>query len=417
MLCFLAGIIVAELTAYKFYQSYLNGLHNKPLKNTNNYNLEKLAYSGHTYAQYKLAKIYYENQNYPKTLEFLEYAASGGHPYAQKFLGDVYKNGFLYAEQDLEIANYWYAKAMDNGIEPAALILAQHYYFNKESRDYQKAYEIFLPLAENDNAESQYYLSRIFARGLLDKADHDMAFYWAKRSAANNYPLADYRLGDIYRLGRVTDKDFHLAYKHTKIAAEADIKGAQYDLALHYEHGLGTNADYELAAKWYKLSEKNGYKLASNIEQYYHDDCLNALIKPTFYLHSFPTQCAISMEWGSTNAKLAIADFYLYYSEDKDPNTAEKLYINAAKEGNSIAYYKMMKLKNQKKNSHIETLAWAYAALSFQDPYIEISRPLKQDEMKEETHDVIKKVSTMINEVELERAKTLASQLIQGIKK
>ena len=79
--------------------------------------------------------------------------------------------------------------------------------------DYKTAYKLWLPLAEQNNAESQFNLGVMYDQG---KGVHPIgmrAFKWYELSAEQGYPKAQFNLGEIYREGVIVTRDFEKALK------------------------------------------------------------------------------------------------------------------------------------------------------------------------------------------------------------
>ena len=90
-------------------------------------------------------------------------------------------------------------------------------------KDYEPAYKLFLPLAEQGFA-----------------------------SAQNN-------LGDMYKRGTEVPQDYKEAIKWYRLAAEQEDCYAQYKLGIMYTFGNGVPRDDQEAVKWWKLSAEQGY--------------------------------------------------------------------------------------------------------------------------------------------------------------
>ena len=91
-------------------------------------------------------------------------------------------------------------------------------------KDYETAYKLILPLAEQGNADAQF------------------------------------NLGLTYDNGRGVPQDYKEAVKWYRLSAEQGNASAQYNLALKYEEGQGVPQDYVLAHMWWNISGVNGDK-------------------------------------------------------------------------------------------------------------------------------------------------------------
>ena len=83
---------------------------------------------------------------------------------------------------------------------------------------YPKAFE-----ANSGDAESQYYLGLMYAKGQAVPQDAIMAVNWYRKAAEQGYPLAQNNLGFMYGQGSGVKKDFVQAHMWYSLAAAAGI--------------------------------------------------------------------------------------------------------------------------------------------------------------------------------------------------
>jgi S1-C subfamily serine protease len=95
------------------------------------------------------------------------------------------------------------------------------------NRDYATAFKELLPLAQQGNAVSQFYL------------------------------------GAMYQVGRGVPQDYKEAAKWYRLAAEQRYAYAPYYLGLLYENGQGVPQDYVQAYLWFNLAGANDYALSA----------------------------------------------------------------------------------------------------------------------------------------------------------
>ena len=96
--------------------------------------------------------------------------------------------------------------------------------------DYKTAYKLWLPLAEQNNAESQFNLRVMYDQGKGVHPSGMRAFKWYKLSAEQGYPRAQFNLGEIYREGVIVTRDFEKALKWYRLSAEKGLAEAQCNL-------------------------------------------------------------------------------------------------------------------------------------------------------------------------------------------
>ena len=93
-----------------------------------------------------------------------------------------------------------------------------------ERQDYKTAYKLWLPLAEQGDADAQVLL------------------------------------GVMYDKGQGVPQDYKESIKWYRLSAEQGFASAQYNLGVMYAKGRGFPQDYILAHMWLNLSGANGYK-------------------------------------------------------------------------------------------------------------------------------------------------------------
>lgn len=163
------------------------------------------------------------------------------------------------------------------------------------SGDYEKAREIWVPLAEKGDAKALFNLGVLYDEGLgvprdpekarqfwekaaerglltathnlalidIEQAgDDDAAFESAlerlKAAADGGYARSQYALGKLYQYGLGVEKDGDLAIRYFEAAAEAGLARAQYNLGKAYRDGDGVEPDPAKAAEWFRRAAEQG---------------------------------------------------------------------------------------------------------------------------------------------------------------
>ena len=67
-----------------------------------------------------------------------------------------------------------------------------------KKQDYEKAKQIWLPLAEKGNEVAQFDIGKLYVLGQGVPQDYNEAFKWYKLAAAKGYAKAQYNLGVMY---------------------------------------------------------------------------------------------------------------------------------------------------------------------------------------------------------------------------
>jgi TPR repeat protein len=165
-----------------------------------------------------------------------------------------------------------------------------------ESGDYERAYQDFLPLAAEGDADAQYMLGLMYANGQgVEQSFYEAgkmyrqagnqghagaqvnlgslfenckgtgpcnsaaAASWYRRAADQGDALAQYNLGVMYGIGRGVVENEWEAKTLFRKAAEQGYAPAQYNLAVSYERGIGGPVDRIAAYAWYELAANRGY--------------------------------------------------------------------------------------------------------------------------------------------------------------
>ncbi|HWC64135.1 MAG TPA: tetratricopeptide repeat protein [Rhizomicrobium sp.] len=114
------------------------------------------------------------------------------------------------------------------------------------SGNYLKAIQIWLPLAQHEDAPSQAGLGFIYHRGLGVAVDHEKAAYWLRKAAEHGQPEGQMLLGSLYFYGQGVPQSYVQAFAWCDLAQDngnADA-GMCRDSALQ---SLTSKADLQLA--------------------------------------------------------------------------------------------------------------------------------------------------------------------------
>jgi TPR repeat protein len=175
-----------------------------------------------------------------------------------------------------------------------------------DRNDFTTAYNEWLPIAQNGDANAQFNIGLLYAMGKGVSQDAAKAAEWYRKAAEQGVAAAEYNLGVMYANGDGVTRDVHEAVKWLQKAADAGIPmgrdelanlygssavanyaksleghrksaeggnpTAQFDLALMYDLGRGTQRDYAQAMKWYRAAADQGYAPAmTNIGILYYN--------------------------------------------------------------------------------------------------------------------------------------------------
>jgi TPR repeat protein len=88
------------------------------------------------------------------------------------------------------------------------------------SSDFQKAMQIWLPLAEHEDASAQAGLGFMYYRGLGVATDNQKAAYWLRKAAEHGQPEGQLMLGSLYFYGRGVAQSYVQAYAWCDLAQD-----------------------------------------------------------------------------------------------------------------------------------------------------------------------------------------------------
>ena len=129
-----------------------------------------------------------------------------------------------------------------------------------ERGDYQTAFKLWLPLAEQGNASTQFNLGVMYEDGRGVKQDDVEAVKWFRQAAEQGDAKAQFNLGLMYDEGRGVKQDYFEAVKWYRQAAEQGDAKAQFNLGVMYAKGQGVRQDKGQAKEWFGKACDNGYQ-------------------------------------------------------------------------------------------------------------------------------------------------------------
>jgi uncharacterized protein len=93
-------------------------------------------------------------------------------------------------------------------------------------RDYETAFNAWLPLAEAGDPKAQNNIGFMFRKGRGTQINEGTAIYWYSRSAAQGFAEAMTNLGYMYDEGRTVEQDLVVSYMWFSLAADRGRQGA-----------------------------------------------------------------------------------------------------------------------------------------------------------------------------------------------
>ncbi|MGI9490152.1 MAG: tetratricopeptide repeat protein [Geminicoccaceae bacterium] len=92
---------------------------------------------------------------------------------------------------------------------------------------YQRAIDLWLPLAEAGDARAQEFIGILHEEGHGVPKDIDKAMSWYERAALSGDMAAQYNLGRIYLEGKLVEQDIERAHELLRLAAEQGDEDAK----------------------------------------------------------------------------------------------------------------------------------------------------------------------------------------------
>ncbi len=120
--------------------------------------------------------------------------------------------------------------------------------------DYATALRDWRPLAEQGNANAQFFLGLMYGNGLGVPRDYAKALQWWRKAAEQGVAGAQYNLGIMYDTGRGVPQDYAEAARWYRKAAGQGDATAQFNLGFMYGNGQGVPQDYAQAHMWFNLA-------------------------------------------------------------------------------------------------------------------------------------------------------------------
>ena len=132
-------------------------------------------------------------------------------------------------------------------------------------KDYKTAYKLWLPLAEQGDADAQSNLGWMYENGQGVPQDYKEAVKWYRLSAEQGDAFTQNNLGMMYDNGQGVPQDYKEAVRWFHLSAEQGFAQAQSNLGVMYATGRGVPQDDKEAVNWFRLSAEQGLAQAQYI--------------------------------------------------------------------------------------------------------------------------------------------------------
>ncbi len=123
-----------------------------------------------------------------------------------------------------------------------------------EQGDYATALREWRPLAEEGDAEAQFYVGALYYHGEGVPQSNAEAARWYRRAADRGHAAAQHNLGVMLYTGEGMSVNAQEALEWFQRAAEQGHGPAQYNLGIMYAEGSGTTPDNAQAYLWFSLA-------------------------------------------------------------------------------------------------------------------------------------------------------------------
>lgn len=218
--------------------------------------LYSLLFTVSTFAHSSACDKYKVKQDYINHFDCVSELAESGYAPSQLILGAYYENG-VQTEKNIALAEKWYRKASEQGLEDAQLNLGAM--LVKQGR-YDESITWFLKAAEQGLADAQFNLGIMYNKGQGVEQNSAQAFYWFEKAANQHHTTSQYNLGLMYKQGYgVAKNTIKAVYWFTKAAEQGHTK-AQNNLGVAYEFGEGVQQNLSMAKHYYGLACDKGHQ-------------------------------------------------------------------------------------------------------------------------------------------------------------
>lgn len=122
--------------------------------------------------------------------------------------------------------------------------------------DYQRAFKIIQPFAEQGDPKAQIYIGTMYDLGIGVPQDYSEAAKWYRKAAEQGNAIAQINLGIMYRLGQGVPQNYIEAHKWYNLAASRFPPGEYHETALKSQNILKKKMTPAQVAEALKLVRK-----------------------------------------------------------------------------------------------------------------------------------------------------------------
>ena len=137
---------------------------------------------------------------------------------------------------------------------------------NYKIGDYEEAFGLWMPLAEEGNSSAQVSIGLMYNQGHGVEENESEAAKWYTLASKQGYAPAKWRLAMLHYHGSGLEQNYKKAADLYHSAAKQGDVYSQKALGIMYSGGLGVPKDTVLAYSWFHVAYQNGFKLAQNFQ-------------------------------------------------------------------------------------------------------------------------------------------------------
>lgn len=131
-----------------------------------------------------------------------------------------------------------------------------------ETKKYDEAIIFLTPLADDGDADAQYYLGDVFRAYDNKKMDLEKAYKWYVLSSKQGNSNAMFKLGLMYGNGEFVEKNYAKRNYWYERAIDKGHTYAKYNMGYSYLNGIGVVQNYQVAKTLFKSAAEENHSLA-----------------------------------------------------------------------------------------------------------------------------------------------------------
>ena len=132
--------------------------------------------------------------------------------------------------------------------------------------DYEAAFDLWLPLAEQENSSAQVLIGLMYSQGHAVEQNSLEAAKWYALAADQGHTPEKWRIAILYYHGNGVPQDYQKAAELYHSAAKQGDTYSQKALSVMYSNGFGVSKDNIVAYSWLHIARENGLRLAENYQ-------------------------------------------------------------------------------------------------------------------------------------------------------